>query len=163
MATPIASWNVTYTDADGQRQRATGLADWDAAQAEAKRLRANGARRVKTHPQFATLSDTFAYVNREAIARIADAEAAQEAREATRSLFIPELDGDTFATKEALADWHWDRQAELYANEFDPDAAYERHLETNDQYRWEVEEDERRAAALSAAFDAWQDRVWGAV
>lgn len=79
------------------------------------------------------------------------------------SLFIPELDGDTFASLEALNDRHWDRQAESEADEFDPDAAYERHLETNDQYRWEVEEDERRAAALSTAFDAWQDRVWGAV
>lgn len=63
-------------------------------------------------------------------------------------LFIQELDGLTFASKEELADWQWDRAAELDANEFDPDAAYERHLETNDRYRWEVEEDERRAMAF---------------
>jgi len=31
--------------------------------------------------------------------------------------------------------------------EYDAEMAYERHLETNDQYRWEVEEDERRAMA----------------
>lgn len=63
-------------------------------------------------------------------------------------LFIEELDGPTFVSQEALADWHWDRAAELDADEFDPDAAYERHLETNDRYRHEVEEDERRAMAF---------------
>lgn len=31
--------------------------------------------------------------------------------------------------------------------EYEIEMAYERHLETNDQYRWEVEQDELRAAA----------------
>lgn len=76
------------------------------------------------------------------------------------SYFVPELDGETFASLKALSDWHFDRQAESEADEFDPDVAYERHLETNDRYRWEVEEDERRAAAFNLAFDRWQDSIW---
>ena len=71
-------------------------------------------------------------------------------RKARYPLFIPELDGLTFASQAELADWQWDRAAELDADEYDPDAAYERHLETNDRYRWEVEEDERRATAFGA-------------
>lgn len=65
-------------------------------------------------------------------------------------LFIQELDGLTFASLAELVDWQWDRAAELDADEYDPDAAYEVFLETNDQYRWEVEEDERRAMAFGA-------------
>jgi len=75
------------------------------------------------------------------------------------SYFVPEMDGQTFASLEALSDWHWQNMPED-PDEFDADAAYERHLETNDQYRWEVEEDERRAAAFSADFDRWQESIW---
>lgn len=59
---------------------------------------------------------------------------------AVASLFIPELDGDTFESLADLADY-FDAKAEI-----DAETAYERHLETNDQYAWEVEQDERRAA-----------------
>lgn len=77
------------------------------------------------------------------------------------SYFIPELDGETFASLEALSNWHFDRQAEAEGRaEQEAEMAYERHLETNDQYRWEVEEDERRAAAFNLAFDRWQDSIW---
>lgn len=74
------------------------------------------------------------------------------------SYFIPELDGVTAPTLRLAAQWEFERldaEAEIAA-----EMAVERHYETNDQYRWEVEEDERRAAALSADFDAWQDSIW---
>lgn len=73
-------------------------------------------------------------------------------------LFIEELDGVTAPTVRQAREWEW-QQAEAEA-EIAAEVGYERHLETNDQYRWEVEEDERRAAALSLAFDAWQDSIW---
>lgn len=60
------------------------------------------------------------------------------------TLFIEELDGLTFASLEELADYRWAQYDD--EDDYDPDAAYERHLETNDQYRWECDEDERRAA-----------------
>lgn len=142
MATP-ASWNVTYTDAEGHRQRATGLADWDAARAEAARLRSTGARWVKTHPQFATLQDTIAHANRNNVP--------------PAPLFIDELDGMTFRSRREVSEY-WD-----WKSEHDAEMAIERALETNDQYAWEDEQDRLRAAAFGDAFDAWQDRVWGAV
>lgn len=63
------------------------------------------------------------------------------------SLFCFELDGDTAPDPETAARWKYERreaEAEIAA-----EVGYERFLETNDQYRWEVEEDERRAAAFS--------------
>lgn len=62
------------------------------------------------------------------------------------SYFVPELDGDTAPSRELAAQWETERrdaEAEIAA-----EMAIERHYETNDQYRWEVEEDERRAAFL---------------
>lgn len=78
------------------------------------------------------------------------------------TLFIEELDGLTFATLDDLADYHAMRDEAYAQAEYDAEMAYERHLETNDQYRWEHEQDELRAASFGAAFDAWQDRLWGA-
>lgn len=140
MASPIASWNVTYTDAEGKRHRITGLPDWDTAREEAARLRATGARWVKTHPHFATLQDTIAYASRNLIPK-AEAE----------PLFITELDGPTFASAEELDDYRW-RNASDDRSDYDAEMAYERHLETNDQYRWEHEQDELRAAAFGYGF-----------
>lgn len=60
------------------------------------------------------------------------------------SYFIPELDGDTAPSRQLAAQWESERldaEAEVAA-----EMAIERAYETNDQYRWEVEEDERRAA-----------------
>lgn len=74
------------------------------------------------------------------------------------SYFVAELDGLTAPTAEMAAEWEsqrLDAEAEISA-----EMAIERHYETNDRYRWEVEEDERRAAALSADFDRWQDSIW---
>ena len=60
------------------------------------------------------------------------------------SYFIAELDGDTAPTRRLAAQWEQERlDAEA---EYDAEMAFERHLETNDQYRWEVEQDERIAA-----------------
>lgn len=60
------------------------------------------------------------------------------------SYFVWELDGDTAPTRELAAQWERER---LDAQaEYDAEMAIERHYETNDRYRWEVEEDERRAA-----------------
>lgn len=59
------------------------------------------------------------------------------------SYFTPELDGDTAPTRQLAAQWEFERQAALA--EIAAEDGYERHLETNDRYRWEVEEDERRA------------------
>jgi ferric-dicitrate binding protein FerR (iron transport regulator) len=59
------------------------------------------------------------------------------------SYFVPELDGDTAPTRRLAAQWAQekaDAEAEAAA-----EAAIERHYETNDQYRWEVERDERIA------------------
>lgn len=61
-------------------------------------------------------------------------------------LFVEELDGLTFATRDELAEWEW-QNAEAEA-EWAAEVGYERFLETNDRYRWEVEEDERRAMAF---------------
>lgn len=74
------------------------------------------------------------------------------------SYFVAELDGLTAPTVEQAFEWEaqrLDAEAEIAA-----EVGYERHLETNDRYRWEVEEDERRAAAFNASFDAWQDSIW---
>lgn len=74
------------------------------------------------------------------------------------SYFITELDGVTAPDRRTAARWESERldaEAEIAA-----EVGYERHLETNDQYRWEVEEDERRAAAFNADFDRWQDSIW---
>lgn len=60
------------------------------------------------------------------------------------SYFIAELDGLTAPTVEQAFEWEaqrLDAQAE-----YDAEMAIERAYETNDRYRWEVEEDERRAA-----------------
>jgi hypothetical protein len=75
------------------------------------------------------------------------------------TLFIEALDGLTFASLEELDSYN---RMDDDADDYDADAAYERHLETNEQYRWEHEQDEARAAAFGFAFDAWQDRVWSA-
>lgn len=61
------------------------------------------------------------------------------------SYFIAELDGDTAPTPELAAEW--ERQRLDAQAEYDAEMAIERHYETNDRYRWEVEEDERRAMA----------------
>jgi len=74
------------------------------------------------------------------------------------SYFIPELDGDTAPDRETAARWEYERrdaEAEIAA-----EMAIERAYETNDRYRWEVEEDERRAAAFDVAFDRWQESIW---
>lgn len=74
------------------------------------------------------------------------------------SYFTWVLDGVTYPTREEAALREAERlqaEAEIAAEE-----GYERHLETNDQYRWEVEQDEARAAAFAARFDAWQDSIW---
>ncbi|AZS06716.1 hypothetical protein HOU95_gp091 [Streptomyces phage Hiyaa] len=74
------------------------------------------------------------------------------------SYFVWELDGDTAPTRALAAQWEQERldaEAEIAA-----EVGYERFLETNDRYRWECEEDERRAAALSADFDRWQESIW---
>ncbi|MGW1290270.1 hypothetical protein ACWD4N_43415 [Streptomyces sp. NPDC002586] len=55
------------------------------------------------------------------------------------SLFIPELDGDTF-TREELDDYRW------YKIEADAENGWLRAAETNDQYAWEEEQDWMRAA-----------------
>jgi hypothetical protein len=70
------------------------------------------------------------------------------------TLFTEELDGLTFGSLEELANYHFDHQAESEADDFDPDMAYERHLETNDQYRWEHEQDELRAAFFGGGYYA---------
>lgn len=60
-------------------------------------------------------------------------------------LFIYELDGLTGESPERayeMAEELAQYEAEAYA-----EGAWLRAAETNDQYRWEVEEDERRAAA----------------
>ncbi|MDX3695039.1 hypothetical protein PV726_32815 [Streptomyces europaeiscabiei] len=57
----------------------------------------------------------------------------------TVSLFIPELDGDTFTRKE-LDDYRW------YQIEADAENGWLRAAETNDQYAWEDEQDRMRAA-----------------
>lgn len=59
------------------------------------------------------------------------------------SYFVPELDGPTAPDMETVREWADQR------DEYDAEAAYERHLETNDQYRWEHEQDELRAALHS--------------
>lgn len=67
-------------------------------------------------------------------------------RRARYPLFIPELDGILATSREQALEWEEQRlQAEA---EYAAEVGYERFLETNDQYRWEVEEDERRAAAF---------------
>lgn len=74
------------------------------------------------------------------------------------SYFIPELDGLTAPDRRTAAIW---RQEEADARaEQEAEMAIERHYETNDRYRWEVEEDERRAAAFDLAFDRWQESIW---
>lgn len=63
------------------------------------------------------------------------------------SYFAPELDGPTAPDLETVARWRYeqaDAEAEIAA-----EMAIERHYETNDRYRWEVEQDERRAAFWS--------------
>lgn len=62
------------------------------------------------------------------------------------TLFIEELDGLTFASLEDLLDYHASRDEAYAKAEQDAEMAYERHLETNDRYRWEHEQDELRAA-----------------
>lgn len=66
--------------------------------------------------------------------------------EPVATLFVPELDGDTFASLEELADYHH-AQAE-----YDAEMAIERALETNDRYAWEEEQDRLRAAAFGFAY-----------
>lgn len=63
------------------------------------------------------------------------------------TLFIPELDGQTFPSVADSLDFMYgpdDGQADIEA-----EMAGERALETNDQYAWEVEQDELRAAAFA--------------
>ena len=74
------------------------------------------------------------------------------------SYFIPELDGLTAPDRRTAARWAQE-EADAKA-EIDAEMAIERAYETNDQYRWEVEEDERRAAAFDLAFDRWQESIW---
>lgn len=74
------------------------------------------------------------------------------------SYFVWELDGDTAPTRALAAQWEMERldaEAEIAA-----EMAIERAYETNDRYRWEVEEDERRAAMFNADFDRWQESIW---
>jgi hypothetical protein len=62
-------------------------------------------------------------------------------------LFIEELDG---ITGETVEDARETQEAyDTYREESYAEGAWLRAAETNDQYRWEVEEDERRAAAWS--------------
>jgi hypothetical protein len=56
------------------------------------------------------------------------------------SYFVPELDGVTAPDRETVREWADQR------DEYDAETAYERHLETDDRYRWEHEQDELRAA-----------------
>lgn len=63
--------------------------------------------------------------------------------EAMNSLFIPELDGLMAKTAAQALEWLEQEQqteAEIYA-----ESAWLRAAETNDQYAWEVEQDEARA------------------
>ncbi|MFE2934842.1 hypothetical protein [Streptomyces sp. NPDC059278] len=68
------------------------------------------------------------------------------------SLFIPELDGDTFASRRDLADYH------DYLSEAEAENGWLRVAENNDRYAWEDEQDRLRAAAFgdfAAAFGAF--------
>jgi len=73
-------------------------------------------------------------------------------RQAGADLFAPEPERDWNADWADYKDQYAQREAAeeraAYQAEYDAETAYERHLETNDQYRWEVDEDERRAAAF---------------
>lgn len=69
------------------------------------------------------------------------------------TLFIPELDGDTYPTSEE-AYWAY---AETFieadaAAEYAAELAAERALETNDRYAWEDEQDRLRAAVFGFAY-----------
>lgn len=64
-------------------------------------------------------------------------------KEAT--LFIPELDGETVTPDEQAFKEHAERESMITMFEMDPDEAYERHLESNEQYAYECEQDELRA------------------
>lgn len=64
----------------------------------------------------------------------------------TPSYFVAALDGDTAPTVELA--FEWERQRLDAQAECDAEMAIERAYETNDRYRWEVEEDERRAMAF---------------
>lgn len=65
-------------------------------------------------------------------------------------LFIEELDGITGSTPQEA--YELDRERMEYEAEAYAEGAWLRAAETNDQYRWEVEEDERRAQAFGFAY-----------
>lgn len=63
--------------------------------------------------------------------------------EAVDTLFIPELDGLVASTAEQA--YEWEEQRLQYEQEAYAEGAWLRHAENNEQYRWEVEQDELRA------------------
>jgi hypothetical protein len=70
---------------------------------------------------------------------LADASAHTPDTDVAVSLFIPELDGDTF-TRQELDDYRW------YRLEADAENGWLRAAENNDRYAWEEEQDRMRAA-----------------
>lgn len=80
-------------------------------------------------------------------------QATQEDGTTRPSYFIPELDGTTAPTAEMA--YEWEQQRQQYEEEAYAEGAWLRAAEDNPGYRWEVEQDEARAAAFGAWFDAW--------